>query len=214
MIGAFLLPARIPSVVDFLLPMLVAVCEFILFTASNVVVNFVSRSRMRNRNAAARSPRSMTRLRACWVVHSPVGFAVRDRSTTRSTSRSPHQAVNGAGATQRSAFSSTSPSIDFHSAPGPASPQLRVLQTLNGHPTSSITSIIRRDAARSPHTSTTNGRWSDTGTAGASMDRAVLHGEHRRRGAGGHPDLGVDVLDVAVRGLHRDAERLRHLLGL
>ena len=29
--------------------------------------------------------------------------------------------------------------------------------------------------------------------------QAVLHGEHRRRGAGGHPDLGVDVLDVAVR---------------
>jgi hypothetical protein len=38
---------------------------------------------MRNRNESARSPKSMTRLRACWVVHSPVGFAVTPRMWTR-----------------------------------------------------------------------------------------------------------------------------------
>src|ERR1700716_2083057 len=45
-------------------------------TASNDPVNFVSRSRIRNVNWAARSPRSMTRFRACWVTHSPVGLGV------------------------------------------------------------------------------------------------------------------------------------------
>jgi hypothetical protein len=35
-------------------------------------VNFLSRSRMSNRNDAARWPRPTTRLRACWVVHSSV----------------------------------------------------------------------------------------------------------------------------------------------
>lgn len=32
MIGAFLLPARVPAVLDFVAPMLIAVCEFMLFT--------------------------------------------------------------------------------------------------------------------------------------------------------------------------------------
>jgi hypothetical protein len=44
-------------------------------TASNVAVNLPSRSRTRNRNDPARSPRSPTRLRACCVVHAPVGLA-------------------------------------------------------------------------------------------------------------------------------------------
>ena len=33
----------------------------------------LSRSRIRNRNRSARSPRSISRLRACWVTQSPVG---------------------------------------------------------------------------------------------------------------------------------------------
>ena len=52
-------------------------------TASNDPPNFESRSRMRNRNAAVRSPRSMTRLRACWVVHAAVGWAVTPSMWTR-----------------------------------------------------------------------------------------------------------------------------------
>ena len=38
---------------------------------------------IRNRNAAARSPRSITTLRACWVVHAAVGWAVTPRMCTR-----------------------------------------------------------------------------------------------------------------------------------
>jgi hypothetical protein len=34
-------------------------------TASKAVVNLLSRSRIKNRNCSARSPRSMSRLRAC-----------------------------------------------------------------------------------------------------------------------------------------------------
>lgn len=51
-------------------------------TASNAGVYLVSRSRMRNRKEAARSPRSMTRLRAAWVVQAPVGWAVTPRTCT------------------------------------------------------------------------------------------------------------------------------------
>ncbi len=42
------------------------------------VVNFASRSRMRNLNltCSVRSAKSMSRLRACWATHAPVGFAV------------------------------------------------------------------------------------------------------------------------------------------
>ena len=42
----------------------------------------------------------------------------------------------------------------------------------------------------------------------------VLHGEQRGRGPGRDADLGVGVLHVAVRGLGRDAQRARDLLGL
>jgi hypothetical protein len=42
-------------------------------TASNAGVNFLSRSRIKNRNRSARSSRSMNRLRACWVTQAPVG---------------------------------------------------------------------------------------------------------------------------------------------
>ena len=41
--------------------------------ASNAAVNLLSRSRMRNRKHPALSPRSMSRLRASWVTHAPVG---------------------------------------------------------------------------------------------------------------------------------------------
>jgi hypothetical protein len=41
------------------------------------------RSRIRNLNAAARSPRSRRRLRACWATHGPVGWAVTPAKCTR-----------------------------------------------------------------------------------------------------------------------------------
>jgi hypothetical protein len=43
----------------------------------------VSRSRMRNWKRRPAPSRSMTRLRACWVSHSPVGWAVTPRMWTR-----------------------------------------------------------------------------------------------------------------------------------
>jgi hypothetical protein len=45
-------------------------------TASQAVVNCPARSRTRNRKPAVRSPRSMMRLRACWVVQGPSGWPV------------------------------------------------------------------------------------------------------------------------------------------
>jgi len=51
-------------------------------TASNDVVNCPARSRIRNRNRAARSPRSISRFRACWVVHASSGCAVTPRTCT------------------------------------------------------------------------------------------------------------------------------------
>jgi hypothetical protein len=41
--------------------------------SSKAQVNLASRSRITKRNAPVRSPRSMTRLRACWAVQSPSG---------------------------------------------------------------------------------------------------------------------------------------------
>jgi hypothetical protein len=52
-------------------------------TSSNALVNLVSRSRIRNLNAAARSPRSRRRLQACWATHGPVGWAVTPAKCTR-----------------------------------------------------------------------------------------------------------------------------------
>jgi hypothetical protein len=52
-------------------------------TSSNTAVNLLSRSRIRNLNRAACSPRSMSMLRACWAVHAPVGCAVTPRMCTR-----------------------------------------------------------------------------------------------------------------------------------
>jgi hypothetical protein len=52
-------------------------------TSSNALVNLVSRSRIRNLNAAARSPRSRRRLRACWATHGPLGWAVTPAMCTR-----------------------------------------------------------------------------------------------------------------------------------
>ena len=51
-------------------------------TASKESVNCPARSRTRNRKSAARSPRSIRRLRICWVVHGPSGFAVTPRICT------------------------------------------------------------------------------------------------------------------------------------
>src|SRR3954463_9267958 len=51
-------------------------------TASNEVVNWPARARTRDRNVAARSSRSISRLRACWVVHAPVGWLVAPRMCT------------------------------------------------------------------------------------------------------------------------------------
>ena len=41
-------------------------------TASKAVVSLLSRSRIKNRKLSARSPRSMSRLRACWLTQAPV----------------------------------------------------------------------------------------------------------------------------------------------
>jgi hypothetical protein len=51
-------------------------------TASNESVNCPARSRTRKRKSAAPSPRSMRRLRICWVVHGPSGWAVTPRTRT------------------------------------------------------------------------------------------------------------------------------------
>jgi hypothetical protein len=45
-------------------------------TASKALVNLVSRSRIKNLNVARRSPRFITRLRACWATHAPLGWVV------------------------------------------------------------------------------------------------------------------------------------------
>jgi len=51
-------------------------------TASNASVNCPARSRIRNRNWLARSPRSISRFRACCTVHAPSGCAVTPRMWT------------------------------------------------------------------------------------------------------------------------------------
>ena len=52
-------------------------------TASNAAVKFEPRSRIMNLTRYACSPRSMIRLRACWVVHSQVGRSVTPRMRMR-----------------------------------------------------------------------------------------------------------------------------------
>ena len=42
----------------------------------NAAVNLASRPRIRNFSPSAWSPRFISRSRACWVTHSPVGWAV------------------------------------------------------------------------------------------------------------------------------------------
>ena len=51
-------------------------------TASNASVYFASRSRTRNRKEPARSPRSISRLRACCAAHAAVERAVTPRMCT------------------------------------------------------------------------------------------------------------------------------------
>src|SRR5918998_4348383 len=48
-------------------------------TASKTPVNLLSRSRIKNLKLAARSPRSIKKLRACWAIQAPLGFAVMPR---------------------------------------------------------------------------------------------------------------------------------------
>ena len=52
-------------------------------TASDAAVNLVSRSRIKNLTLSARFSRFISRLRACWVTHSPVGWAVIPARCTR-----------------------------------------------------------------------------------------------------------------------------------
>jgi hypothetical protein len=52
-------------------------------TSPDAAVNLLSRSRIRNLNRAARSPRSVSRWRACCAVQAPVGCAVTPRMCTR-----------------------------------------------------------------------------------------------------------------------------------
>jgi len=51
-------------------------------TASNDALNCPARSRIKNRKQAARSPRSISRLRTCCAVHRPSGLAVTPRMCT------------------------------------------------------------------------------------------------------------------------------------
>jgi hypothetical protein len=52
-------------------------------TASNMLVNLESRSRIKNVNCGTWSPRSMSGLRACWATRSAMGCAVTPRMRTR-----------------------------------------------------------------------------------------------------------------------------------
>jgi hypothetical protein len=52
-------------------------------TASKAAANLVSRSRIRNLKSSAWPSRVIRRLRACWVTHSPVGWAVIPARCTR-----------------------------------------------------------------------------------------------------------------------------------
>src|ERR1039457_5219647 len=55
-------------------------------TSSNASVNLPSRSRIRKLKRSAGSPRSISRLRACWAVQAPAGWAVTPRICTRRVS--------------------------------------------------------------------------------------------------------------------------------
>ena len=52
-------------------------------TASKAVVNLLSRARVKNLNCSARSPRSIRRLRACWVTQALVMIARGDAQLLR-----------------------------------------------------------------------------------------------------------------------------------
>ena len=56
-------------------------------TSSKLAVNFVSRSRIRNRIARELGQDEL-RLRACWVAHAPAGLAVTPEKWTRRLSSS------------------------------------------------------------------------------------------------------------------------------
>ena len=70
-------------------------------TASNDAANFVSRSRIRNRNREIPSPRFISRLRAACVVHAAVGYAVTPRMCTRRVRTSITNRIRRAGAGQQ-----------------------------------------------------------------------------------------------------------------
>jgi hypothetical protein len=70
-------------------------------TASNAAVKFEPRSRIMNLTRPACSPRSMIRLRACWVVHAPVGVQ-RDAEDADAPGRVPdHDQDVGLGAVEQ-----------------------------------------------------------------------------------------------------------------
>ena len=48
-----------------------------------MLVNLLSRSRTKKLNSAARLPRSIRKLRACWATQAPLGWAVTPRRATR-----------------------------------------------------------------------------------------------------------------------------------
>src|SRR4029450_10459689 len=60
-------------------------------TASKASVNFGSRSRIKNLPCLMRSAKSMSRLRACWVTHAPVGLVVTPRMWTRAAGNLDHK---------------------------------------------------------------------------------------------------------------------------
>jgi hypothetical protein len=62
--------------------------------------SLLSRSRMRNRNRAARSPRSISRFRASWPTQAPAGWAVIPAAAS-SVRRSAASAAGRAAASQR-----------------------------------------------------------------------------------------------------------------
>src|SRR5262249_55575250 len=51
--------------------------------ASKARLTFGSRSRIKNRGGLPRSPRSISRLRACWVIHAESGWRVQAMYSTR-----------------------------------------------------------------------------------------------------------------------------------
>ena len=61
----------------------VASAPMLAYKTSKAGVNLLSRSRIKKRSCSARSPRTINRLRACWVTQPLVGWAVIPARCTR-----------------------------------------------------------------------------------------------------------------------------------